>query len=613
MIGKGLVLFLGLSGVVGGASVGSLLLLSSNGVIQLGADPVRVEFHDYDDSLLYYTSVVPGDGVEYKGPLPTREPDEYFSYQFSNWDRPLDHISEACVIRAEYFTFDREYTVTFENWNHTVLYKDKVAAGGTAYYLGAVPYREPSDGYIYRFKGWDNELTHIYNDCTVTALFDEIEEEYEVSFLHEDGTVLYVDKVARGDTAVYHGLTPQKKGDGVYEYEFAGWNKSLEDVRSSFSTTALFVPSESQFEVTFCNYDEEVLYVDKVGYGGTATYVGATPTRPSEGQYGYAFTGWSKPITNITEDTIVFARYSRYEITYDVSFKNYDGSLLQLSKVRYGKSVKYLGEDPVRPDDEKYTYTFVGWDRDIDCVTENLDVYPVWEKELRTFRTIFRNEDGSLLYEGATEYGKTAVYLGETPYKASDLTTVYQFDGWDKPLENITEDTEFIAQFIPFTEGGGGGMGIAVFFYNYDGTLLDADAVDKGESATYRGDVPTRPDSGGYSYQVASNQPWSESSNYTYVYNVEETMAVYAQYDAYDKWNNRYLIVSYRHPDGTLLYEDIITPYSSSSYKGPVYDFLQPVYGFTGWVTKPMGDQPASLSYVWRSMTVFASFGGDIA
>ena len=38
MIGKGLVLFLGLSGVVGGASVGSLLLLSSNGVIQLGAE-----------------------------------------------------------------------------------------------------------------------------------------------------------------------------------------------------------------------------------------------------------------------------------------------------------------------------------------------------------------------------------------------------------------------------------------------------------------------------------------------------------------------------------------------------------------------------------------------
>ena len=41
-------------------------------------------------------------------------------------------------------------------------------------------------------------------------------------------------------------------------------------------------PDPETFEVTFCNYDESVLYVDVVEKGEDALYEGETPTRPDD-------------------------------------------------------------------------------------------------------------------------------------------------------------------------------------------------------------------------------------------------------------------------------------------------------------------------------------------
>ncbi len=62
------------------------------------------------------------------------------------------------------------------------------------------------------------------------------------------------------------------------------------------------------YTVTFVDYNNNVLGIDTVNYGGTAI-APANPTRE-----GYTFTGWDKDFSNVTEDMTVTAIYSKNEI-----------------------------------------------------------------------------------------------------------------------------------------------------------------------------------------------------------------------------------------------------------------------------------------------------------
>ena len=59
----------------------------------------------------------------------------------------------------------------------------------------------------------------------------------------------------------------------------------------------------------------------------------------------------------------------------------------------------------------------------------------------------FVNHDGTPLQSTLVPHGEHAVYYGNTPKKTRDDICHYTFNGWDKPLENITADTPLTAQF----------------------------------------------------------------------------------------------------------------------------------------------------------------------
>ena len=102
---------------------------------------------------------------------------------------------------------------------------------------------------------------------------------------------------------------------------------------------------------------------------------------------------------------------------------------------------------------------------------------------------IFKNYDGTTLYEFYYERGSDIVYDGPTPIKkekdeeGKDIP--WTFAGWDKSLENIQKPTIFTAKFECL---------YTCTFLNYDGSTLYSAKVNRGEDASYEGETPTKPD-----------------------------------------------------------------------------------------------------------------------
>ena len=67
------------------------------------------------------------------------------------------------------------------------------------------------------------------------------------------------------------------------------------------------------------------------------------------------------------------------ETYYHVTFVNYDESVLFEVDVLEGNEALYSGEDPVKEEDDEFTYTFIGWDIDLKSI--NSDVTAVAQFE----------------------------------------------------------------------------------------------------------------------------------------------------------------------------------------------------------------------------------------
>ena len=112
--------------------------------------------------------------------------------------------------------------------------------------------------------------------------------------------------------------------------------------------------------VTWKNYDGTVLEYDpNVADGETPSYDGETPAKSENAQYTYDFAGWNPEVTAITADTEYTATFTPVLRSYDITWKNDDGSVIDTTTVEYGNVPTHA--DATKAEDDDYTYTFAGW------------------------------------------------------------------------------------------------------------------------------------------------------------------------------------------------------------------------------------------------------------
>jgi hypothetical protein len=83
--------------------------------------------------------------------------------------------------------------------------------------------------------------------------------------------------------------------------------------------------------------------------------------------------------TSITIPKTEFIEFLFTPNQYEINFYDWDGTLLQSSMVNYGEWPTYYNSDPWREADAQYTYTFTGWNPQLDWVTSNQSYYAQYE------------------------------------------------------------------------------------------------------------------------------------------------------------------------------------------------------------------------------------------
>ena len=437
-----------------------------NGAVTVAAaqpEMHTVTFKDWDGTVLKTQEVQHGGDAEAPAD-PTR-----VGYTFTGWDKEFTNITADLVVTAQYEI--NTYTVTFKDWDGTVLKTQQVQHGGDA----EAPADPTRTGYT--FTGWDKEFTNITADLVVTAQYEI--NTYTVTFKDWDGTVLKIQEVQHGGDAEAPA-DPTRTG-----YTFTGWDKAFTNITADLVVTAQY--EINTYTVTFKDWDGTELKTQEVQHGGDAE-APADPTRT-----GYTFTGWDKAFTNITADLVVTAQY---EInTYTVTFKDWDGTVLKTQEVQYG------GDAEAPADPTRVGYTFTGWDKAFTNVTADLVVTAQYE--INTYTVTFKDWDGTVLKTQEVQYGGNA----EAP--ADPTRTGYTFTGWDKAFTNITADLVVTAQYEINT--------YTVTFKDWDGTVLKTQEVQYGGDA----EAPADPTRVGYTFTG-----WDKAFT-----NITADLVVTAQYE----------------------------------------------------------------------------------
>ena len=451
----------------------------------------KVAFRDYDGALLQSNMVNYGEIPVYTGLEPEREATAQYSYIFTGWDKELTPVVEAVEYVAQYDSVVNQYTVSFLDWDGTVLQSTMVNYGEIPVYTGLEPERAATAQYSYTFTGWDKALTPVVEAVEYVAQYDSVVNQYTVSFLDWDGTVLQTSTLTYGDMPAYTALNPERAADAQYTYSFAGWDKELTVVTGAQTYTAQYSTTLNKYKVAFRDYDGALLQSSMVNYGEIPVYTSLEPEREATAQYSYIFTGWDKELTPVVETVEYIAQYDSVVNQYTVSFLDWDGTVLQSTMVNYGDMPSYEGT-PSREATAQYTYSFVGWDKELTAVTKAQTYTAQYSTTLNQYKITFLDWDETVLQSTMVNYGEMPVYEG-TPSREATVQYTYTFTGWDKELTAVTQAQTYVAQYDEALTQ------YAVTFLDWDETVLQSTMVNYGDMPSYEG-TPSRAATAQYTY-----------------------------------------------------------------------------------------------------------------
>lgn len=349
--------------------------------------------------------------------------------------------------------------------------------------------------------------------------------------------------------------------------------------------------------VTF--YDEDgktILEKDEnVRLGSEISYDGKTPEKPADKAYVYTFKGWvttdkvdPKPLEegdkawgfNIEYKAV----YDKEVREYEIKWLNEDGSELTTTKEKYGTKadeIKKPSVNPVKKEDNQYTYKFSGWSPLLHDVEGDQEYKPEFQPSTRVYKVIFHDAEGKVISSCTQNirYGETPTLPSAQPAKQSTDEFDYEFVGWQPALHPVLSpaDTVYDPDYKEIRRS------YTVQFLNWDGTVLKEDILEYG-TMPVEPTTPERPEDSNGKYTFAK---WDKE-----ISTVKGNVVYTALYDTTHKYNVRFVDFDDTPIKEYVAYEgDTLLP-PPNPQRADDYD-NQLAYKFSGWdkdVTQPVSN-----------------------
>lgn len=164
-----------------------------------------ITFLNWDGTELQKSPVEENTMPVYNGEMPVRPETSSYRYTFKGWTPELVVATEDATYTATYTATAKQqdtvyYTITFINWDETVLQKLQVEEGEKPVYTGETPTRPEDENYTYTFAKWSPKIVEAYKDATYMATFTA--EEKSQDFDNVQGDKVPCTKVLR-DGQIY--------------------------------------------------------------------------------------------------------------------------------------------------------------------------------------------------------------------------------------------------------------------------------------------------------------------------------------------------------------------------------------------------------------------------
>ena len=230
-------------------------------------------------------------------------------------------------------------------------------------------------------------------------------------------------------------------------------------------TTTMYAQwSPNSYTVTFIDgFDKKTIATQGVNYGQPAK----EPARPSH--TGYTATGWDSDFSNVRGDmTVTFNYVSNLSdtdgdtVTLYAVWDELDHATISYIVEPVGSGIVTRTSESLNPETgtsegskavPNEGYEFIGWYIGDTLVTKNDELIPQkpqdgWKTttytamfKKKTFTVTFISKSNDILKEETVEYGDGAT--------APDALHVdgYEFIGWDKAFDNVTEDITVTALY----------------------------------------------------------------------------------------------------------------------------------------------------------------------
>lgn len=451
-------------------------------------------------------------------------------------------------------------TITFQNYDGTILQSGDIMLGITPAYTGETPTKAANVQYTYTFKGWNPIVVPAASDAIYTAEFDSVVNKYLITFRNDNWTILKSEEVEYGVMPIAP-TTPTKESTAQYNYEFAGWTPEVAIVTQAATYTATYTSALREYLVTFLNEDNTVISSKNYKYGETPV-APADPVKPNTAEYTYTFNGWDKAIAQVQGPQTYKATYTATKNSYTITWQNEDGSLIDQTTVEYG--VVPTHANPTKQNTAEYTYTFAGWTPAVVAVTSNATYRATFSATKNKYLITFLDENGTELKSEEVEYGVMPIAPAD-PTKESTAQYDYSFAGWTPAVAIVTQVATYTATYTSTLRE------YLVTFLNEDNTVISSKNYKYGETP------------------IAPAEPIKQNTaEYTYSFNgwdkaITQVQAPQTYKATFTATKNSYTI-TWQNEDGSLIDQTTVEYGQIPAHADPTKEATtEYTYTFAGW------------------------------